>query len=398
MTFDSVQSDSTAARYWYSWHGAVSQPNYRVLEYFKRYGNPADPKVFDNCSTKAREYAYRAFGPAALVGVAAFLAKNTTLPQIGLIAAGLVALEVGRTALHLLGYFAQKKNYIHVRGDAADIHIPKPKIMSWNILGFPAGMNYTCGGCIPFRDRFPGIVKQIRSENPDIVILQECWMDSSFTEMVVKEFKKDYAHFFIHNGPSPLLGIESGLIVMTKSYVTGYTFTPFDTNTPSVIRGFATLTVPASNEGRPAFAVIGTHMEAGYAPKDTEKRKQQLAQIHAHAKSLHSVTTVILAGDLNMDAAQQKERDALGPVLDGIYAPQPNGLETFTNELNMIRYPDDKNPPREWDDQISVIRRSRAPERALTEFKVIPAYQSVNGKIDSKTALSDHNALVATFQ
>jgi hypothetical protein len=75
MTVNFNHSDSTAARSWYSWHGIVSQPTYRVIEYFTRYGNPADPNVFDNCSTKVREYACRAFGPAALIGAVAFLAK-----------------------------------------------------------------------------------------------------------------------------------------------------------------------------------------------------------------------------------------------------------------------------------------------------------------------------------
>ena len=393
MTVALEKSDARADS-WYRWHGIVSQPTYRVIEYFKRYGNPVDPTVLDNCSTKAREYAYRAFGPSALVGAVAFLAKHATLPQIGLIFAGLLALEVGRMALHILGCSAQKKNYIHVRGDADEIHSAEPKIMSWNILGFPAGMNYTCGGCIPFRKRFPEIVETIRNESPDIVILQECLMDASVSEAFIKEFTKDYAHFYIHNGPNKF-GLESGLLVMTKSFVSEYTFTPFATNDWTMSRGFATLTIPASDEGRPTFAVIGTHMEAGSAPEDAEKRKEQLAQIHAHAESL-TVTRVIIAGDLNMDTAKQEERDALSPVLDSIYAPE--GLETCTTELNKIRYPDDNSPPKEWIDQISVIRRSGAPVRVLPEFKVIPAYQRVNGRIDSKTALSDHNAAVATFK
>jgi len=389
MTVDLEKSDARAES-WYSWHGIVSQPTYRVIEYFKRYGNPADPNVLDNCSTIAREYAYRAFGPAALIGAVAYLAKHVTLPRIGLIFAGLLALEVGRMALHILGCSAQKKNYIHVRGEAAEIHSAEPKIMSWNILGFPAGMNYTCGGCIPFRKRFPEIVKTIRSENPDIVILQECLMDASVSETFIKEFKKDYAHFYIHNGPNKF-GLESGLLVMTKSFVFEYTFTPFQTNDWTMSRGFATLTIPASNEGRPAFAVIGTHMEAGSAPEDAEKRKEQLAQIQAHAKSLNHVTTVILAGDLNMNAAEP----VLGEVLDDYYV---HGLETCTTELNKIRYPDDKSPAKEWIDQVAVIKRSEAPERPLTDFKVIPAYHRVNGRIDSRTAISDHNPVVATFK
>ena len=212
MTVDLDKSDREAAS-WYRWHGVVSQPTYRVIEYFKRYGNPVDPAVLDNCSTKTREYAYRSFGGAALVGGAALLATYATLPQIGLLFGGLLALEVGRTALHVLGFSAQKRNYLHIRGNAQEIHIEKPKIMSWNILGFPAGMNYTCGGCIPFRNRLPEIVDTIRTENPDIVVLQECLMDSSVSEAFVEEFKNDYAHFYTHNGPNKL-GLESGLLVI----------------------------------------------------------------------------------------------------------------------------------------------------------------------------------------
>jgi exonuclease III len=268
--------------------------------------------------------------------------------------------------------------------------------MSWNILGFPAGMNYTCGGCIPFRNRFPEIVNTIRRESPDIVVLQECLMDASVSEAFIKEFKSDYAHFFIHNGPNKW-GTESGLLVMTKSYVSEYTFTLFENDDWTMSRGFATLIIPASNEGRPVFAVIGTHMEAGYGPEDARKRSEQLAQIHAHAKSLHSVRTVILAGDVNIDAGQDNERELLGQVLDGVYGP--NGLATCTNALNKIVYPKEKRPTEEeWVDQIAVIKRGDAPERALRDFRVIPVYHKVHGKIDSKNALSDHNALVATFQ
>jgi exonuclease III len=387
-----LEKSDARANSWYRWHGIVSQPSYRVIEYFKRYGNPVDPTVLDNYSTKAREYAYRAFGPAALVGAAIFLAKHATLPQIGLLFAGLLALEVGRTALHILGFSAQKKNYIHVRGDGAEIHSTEPKIMSWNILGFPAGMNYTCGGCIPFRNRFPEIVKTIRDEKPDIAILQECLMDASVSEAFIKEFKKEYAHFYIHNGPNKL-GLESGLLVMTKNYVSDYTFTRFKTNDWTLSRGFATLTIPAT-QGRPAFAVIGTHMEAGSAPEDAKKRKDQLDHIQADAKML-PCETVILAGDLNIDAGLKPEREFLENVLVSVNAPPQQA--TCTNELNKIRYPDAKSPPEEWIDQIAVIKRDKAPKRSLTEFKVIPVYKE-NGKINYRTARSDHNPVVATFK
>jgi endonuclease/exonuclease/phosphatase family metal-dependent hydrolase len=391
MSINFINSDPALSRNLFKAHGVISQPAYRVIEYFKRWGNPLTPNIFDNCCTKAREIAYRSFGPFALTGIVAFLINNTSLSQKGLIAAGVVAVEAGRMALHLLAFANQKKNYIHVRGEAPEIESSHPKIMTWNILGFPAGMNYTCGGCIPFRKRFSRIAQLIHSEKPEIVILQECLLDASIFEMIITRFKDQYAHFFIHNGPNKW-GTESGLLVMTKCAVADYTFTPFDNNKWTMKRGFATLTIKAQ-EGLPAFTVIGTHMEAGYSPENVEKRKEQLAQIHSHAKGLANVTTAILVGDLNIDAARDAERKDLDQVLDHVYA---QGQATCTNELNRLRYPENKFPAEEWVDQITIIKRDTISELALREFKVIPVYNNLEGKIDSVKALSDHNALVAT--
>ncbi|HEX2579870.1 MAG TPA: endonuclease/exonuclease/phosphatase family protein [Rhabdochlamydiaceae bacterium] len=389
MSIDLEKSDSTAAS-WYRWHGVFSQPTYRVIEYFKRYRNPVNPSVLDNCSTRVREYAYRAIGPLALIGAAAFLAKTVTLPQMGLISLGLLTLEAGRTALHLLGFAAQKKNHLYVKGNLQPIQSENPKIMSCNVLGFPAGLNYTCGGTRPFRHRFPQIIETIRAENPDILIVQECLMDASVTEAFVNTFKNEYAHFFTHNGPNKW-GLESGLLVMTKCPVTDYKFTPFNNNKWTFTRGFATLTIPAHKD-RPAFAVIGTHMEAGSSKEDFELRRQQLDQINTYAQGLSAYPTVVLAGDLNIDASLAKEKDLLEKVLSSVNAPPKP--PTCTNELSKIVYPNDKSPVEEWIDQISIIKKVGKPNLNITKLKIIPAYQ-FDGKTDSKKAFSDHNPIVA---
>ncbi|HEX4839570.1 MAG TPA: endonuclease/exonuclease/phosphatase family protein [Rhabdochlamydiaceae bacterium] len=394
MSVDPEKSDSAAAS-WYRWHGIVSQPNYRIIEYFKRYGNPVDPSVLDNCSTKVKEYIYRAFGPITLASAAAFLVNRATLPQMGLIGIGFLALEIGRTALHLLGFAAQKKNHLYVKGDLPPIHSENPKLMSFNVLGFPAGMNYTHGGGRPFRHRFPEIAKTIRAEKPDIVVLQECLMDASVTEAFVNAFKSEYAHFYTHNGPNTL-GLESGLLVMTKCHVIDYQFTPFDNNDWYFKRGFATLKIPASNKGRPAFAVIGTHMEAGSSSEDSKKRQDQLSQIRAHANTLSGYyPDVYIAGDLNIDAGQEAERKLLNDYLEGVNAPPKPA--TCTNELNQIVHPNEKRPTKEeWLDQIAQIRINKKPELVLSEVTVIPVYK-FDGKTDSRKALSDHNPIIATI-
>lgn len=370
-----TQSDSRVSRSFYYLHGIISQPTYRVVEYFKRFGNPTDPNVLDNGK---HEYAYRALGPLALTG-AALLISPTALVYIGL---SIAALEVGRLALHILGYVLQEKDYIHVRTGAPEDPSATPKIMTWNILGFPAGLNYNCGGCIPLRERLAEITATIKSENPDIVILQECIMDASVSEAFIHAFKDEYAHFFIHNGPSPL-GIESGLLVMSKSPIAEYSFTPFTTNT-WMKRGFVTLKIPAY-ENRPAFAVIGTHMEAGSDPDDVSNRTKQLAQIHAHAKTLHC--TAVLAGDLNIDA--KTDTTELDKVLCQVHTEL-----TCTNELNKIRHPN-SSPNEEAIDQIGIVKQDSTLLLKLEISKVVRAYHKKDGMIDSRNALSDHHALVA---
>lgn len=393
MSIDPEKSDSAAAS-WYRWHGIVSQPNYHIIEYFKRYRTPVNPSVLDNCSTKIKEYIYRAFGPITVASAAAFLLNRATLPQMGLIGIGLLAFEIGRTALHLLGFAAQKKNHLYVKGDLQPIHIENPKLMSFNVLGFPAGLNYTCGGGRPFRHRFPEIAAIIRTEKPDIVVLQECLMDASVTEAFVNAFKSEYAHFYTHNGPNKW-GLESGLLVMTKCHVTDYHFTPFDNNDWYFKRGFATLKIPASNKGRPAFAVIGTHMEAGYSPEDSRKRNEQLEQIKNHANTLSGYyPDVCIAGDLNIDAGQENEREFLNKHLTGVNAPPK--LATCTNELNKIVHPNEKRPAEEWVDQIARIKTNKNPELVLSEVTVIPVYK-FDGKTDSRRAPSDHNPIIATI-
>ena len=319
---DFAKSDDFVARSFYRWHGILAQPAFRVCEYFMRWGNPLTPNIFDNCTTKVREFAYRAFGPTVLVGLgaAAYLLK-TSLLQIGLFAAGsLGVFGIGMIALQQLGAHFQNKNYIHVRGEAKEVETLEPKILSWNIFGFPAGLNYTCGGCIPFRKRFPEIEKLIKDQSAEIVILQECLMDASVTEMFVDAFKDQYAHLFIHNGPASVLRgqLESGLLVMSKYPVEDYSFTPFNNTLGAIRRGFVTLKVKAQ-DGRPSFAVIGTHMASGYSVEDAKARKEQLAQIRDHANQLKDVAGVFLAGDLNIDAQRDPEKKELSDMLDPVH-------------------------------------------------------------------------------
>jgi len=395
---DFSRSDQTIARLFYKAEAYLEQPIFRVFEYCKRNGNPLTPNVLDHCASQTQELAYRSFGPAALIGAAAYLcAVPASIGTAAWIAAGAsLTWGIGPLALHLLAYASQSKNYIHIRTDVPEIICHNPKIMTWNILGLPAGLNYTCGGQRPFRQRFPGIAEVIHREQPDTVILQECMLDAKVTEMMIHEFKEEYAHFFIHNGPNTL-GIESGLFIMTKNSVYDYSFTLFEKGVSwQKMRGLSALKIKARPEDKlPAFAIIGAHLEPGSGPEDRDVRKAQLAQIHHYAKELTDVPFVIFAGDLNINAVEPEGRQ-LEQVFKGIHKDRE---PTCTNVFNKIRYPEDPSPDDEWIDQIALILRNEgdAAKNVIQSHKVIPVFNNKEGQPDSSVSLSDHNPLVATL-
>ncbi|MBS0649259.1 MAG: endonuclease/exonuclease/phosphatase family protein [Verrucomicrobia bacterium] len=396
---DFSTSDQTAASIFYRAEAYLQQPIFRVIEYITRRGNPTTSHVFDNYESKTVEIAYRSFGPAALVGAAAYLCISPHWIPRALVAVVGVVFTFGviPLAVHLLCYAFQKKNYIHLRTQVPEIPCNNPKIMTWNILGLPAGLNYTCGGQRPFRDRFPGIAEVIRRELPDTVIFQECMLDPLVTEMILQAFKDEYAHFFIHNGPNTF-GIESGLLIMTKSSVYDYSFTLFEEGVSwKKMRGLSTLKIKMHPEDKhPTFAIISTHLEAGNDPKDREVRAAQLQQIHRFAQEqLPDVDFVVLAGDVNIDANGPEGKD-LGRVLKGIHR---DGEPTCTNLFNKLVYPEDKCPDYEWLDQIALILRNDddAAKDVIQGLKVVPVFKNTEGNPDSSTSLSDHNPLIATL-
>ncbi len=395
---DFSTSDQPLSRLLYTAEAYLEQPIFRVFEYLKRRGNPNTSNILDNYSTKTQEFAYRSFGPAVLFSAVAYLyAAPAWIPTAALMSAGAVfTLGVGPLALHLLAYASQKKAYIHIRTDIPEISCNNPKVMTWNILGLPAGLNYTCGGQRPFRQRFPGIAEVVHREQPDTVIFQECMLDAKVTEMIINEFKSEYAHFFIHNGPNTF-GIESGLLIMTKNSVYDYSFTLFEKGVSwKKMRGLSVLKIKARPKDlHPAFAIIGSHLEPGSDQEDRDVRRSQLTQIHQFAKTLTDVEFAIFAGDLNINASEPEGKQ-LHQVLKEIHK---EGESTCTNVFNKMRYPEDKSPDDEWIDQIALILRNEADaaKNVIQALRVIPVFKNKDGRPDSSIALSDHNPLIATL-
>ncbi|HUD01972.1 MAG TPA: endonuclease/exonuclease/phosphatase family protein, partial [Rhabdochlamydiaceae bacterium] len=343
-----TDSNSVVARRLYQLHGYLSAPNYRMLQYIVHYRNPLKPGFADNCVSVIAEIAYRLIAPVVLAaGVGYFYVwKALNLRQIGKITGKALVLILTAEAIiflvHLAAYLAQRKKYIHVRGSKNAQEVSKESITlaSWNIAAFPSGLAYAR----PIWQRFDKIVEKIRNMDADIVVLQECLVDSRLPEAFIEQFKDQYAHFFIHIGPHAF-GPESGLLIMSKCAVSNFDF-EFFTNRSStqfnINRGFATLEAKAQRDGLP-FAVIGTHMDArmdmdqnGHQLDNSigsENRKKQLLQIQRKATQvLCKDQFVILAGDTNINMKDRKAR-------------QETGIESVLIHPFYVRREDDRIDP-----------------------------------------------------
>lgn len=422
-------SSSSLARGLYHLHGYLSGPNYGTLQYFIHYRNPWTPGCFDNCQTRIQEIIYRAMAPLLLIASTTSLYAMKDFYQVDKITYGFLALlfvwEAAIFLIHLAAYITQRGSYIHVRGSekAKEISQGEIKIASWNIAGFPSGITYVD----PIWKRFDRIVEEIKKTNADIVVLQECLIDGRLPEAFIQQFKDQYAHFFIHNGPH-IFGPESGLLVMSKCAVYDYNFEFFkdiSTSQFNINRGFVTLQVKAfPSDSKPAFAVIGTHMDCrmdvddkGYQKDENSigsaNRKKQLLQIQEKADQLKETPFVIFAGDsnINMKDEKAKKTTAIEAVLinpfqvtgkDG-QIDRKNGTCTDAFE---IMWKKESKKADEWHlDQIALVKRTSPDcsenkpsfkvEQVLRDRKIVPIYQD---ETTCNDALSDHQIIVATVQ
>jgi endonuclease/exonuclease/phosphatase family metal-dependent hydrolase len=339
---------------------AYGQLRYRLVM-------PLDPNKFDHYSTVAGELAYRSL----IVGVAslgAYLAYTMPLPV--LCALGFVG--AAHKVFRALGCYFQKNGYTHVKGQAAEKQVgTELKVMTWNILGIPGGMHYNHGGAIGWQGRIDRIVAKIKTEDPDVLVLQEIF-DTALGEELVKRLGADYAHFYTHIGPN-LWGSEGGVMVITKCAVDKFSYHSFSNNDWTMNRGFAILDLKG-------VRIIGTHFIAGNAQS---KRNAQMEQIKQTVRFQRIVPTVI-AGDLNT------ERDT---YWDGLLVHGYKEEEaTCTNLLTRQWNPAQEDVNEETIDYISLFEGSEA---YLEEGRLIRAFDATH---NTKTALSDHHGIALTVK
>ncbi len=351
---------------------------YGLLRY--RLVAPLDPQKFSNSDSKAAEIAKRALILVAAIASLSFFPLPLLLTAVGL--------GLGSKVFRAIGFALQKGGYTHIRGQAPEKRLEpgQAKIMTWNLCGIGGGMHFDHGGVNHWRSRIDSIVRKIKEEDPDVLLLQEIY-DTAFVEALVEKLSPDYAHFFAHLGAN-VWGSVGGGMVICKCAVSRFTNTSFNNNDWTLNRTFAVLDIKtAPEEQQPAARIIGTH----FIHNDNQKRLEQLAQVvNSVARETIAVPTV-LAGDLNMERDRPDQGGQLSRYL--IHAYQGDE-PTATNEL--VRQWEGKAQavPDETIDYISLFRDVAQQGVQMRDTHLVRAFDAT---YNTKKALSDHHGLATTL-
>ncbi len=351
---------------------------------------PLDPQKFENCSTRTQEVATR-----VLIGLGAALGGYLLCAAPALMLGSVVVLGAASRVFRAMGFALQKDGFTHVCGTAAEKSLDPQnqalKVMTWNICGIGGGLSLDHGGVIHWRSRLDAIVEKIKTEDPDVLVLQEIY-DTALAEALIKKFQTTYAHFFTHLGPN-YLGSVDGCMVLSKCAVHDFSHTSFTNNDWSLNRGFATLELKATPEAvQPCARIIGTHLIHGEEAVDKTKRMVQVAQIVSHlAKKVVALPTLLM-GDLNMERDQDEGTFLSAYLHHGYLGSDP----TCTNRLTAQWDLKSKTVLDETIDYISLFKRPAVDANVTLEnCHLVQAYDAT---LNTRTALSDHRGLSAIMK
>lgn len=343
---------------------------------FLRYRLVMPLDKFDTYSNTFCELAFR----ASIAGSAVLGAIYAPIPILG------TAFTLGTASkiFRALGFYLQKNGFTHLRGQAPEkVLSGEAKIMTWNVCGIGGDMSIDHGGVIDWRARGDKIVETIVNEDPDVLVLQEIY-DTALAANLIERLLPRYAHCFAHIGPN-LIGSVSGGLIFSKCAYNQTTSTSFDNNHWTLNRTFVTLDFKDNPESQsPAFRLVGTHL----IHDDNEKRKEQVEQI---VKTLGNALATLVVGDLNLERDLESEG---GAILDPYFTHAYTGDEpTATNELVKQWDPNKRGTPGSQIDYISLYKHG--PPLTFHDTHLVHAFDKT---YNTRTALSDHNAVVTTIR
>lgn len=350
---------------------------------------PLDPNKFDNATSKAKEIGIR-----VLIVLGAAISFCFAGTYIALTA---VVLGVGSKLIRSFGFVLQNEGFTHIRGSAPEgkLENGQASIMTWNLRGHGGGLHYT-HGVVHWRSRLDSIVENIQKESPDVIVLQEIY-DTALVEALVSRLGNQYAHFFTHLGKN-VFGNSSGCMVITRCAISDFVHTDFTNNEWDVTRGFETIEIKAHpDDASPCMRIIGTQLTPGKEEKT--KRVEQVSQIVNSLVKKTLPMPTLFVGSLGIDRDSEEEGKLLSQYL---YHSYRGKAPTQSAEL-VKQWARLYEGQEESSDYISFFRRTLSNgailpvvERdiRLRDCHLVKAFDE---SYDTKTALSDHHAIVTQF-
>lgn len=351
---------------------------------------PIDPNKFDNATSKAKEIGIRAL--IVIGAIAGLFFAGTYL----LLTA--VVLGAGSKLLRGAAFYFQKNGFTHIRGQAPEQTIAQGEatVMTWNLRGRGGGLHYA-EGVIHWRSRIDRITDSIKAENPDVIVLQEIY-DPALTEALFSRLESKYAHFYTHLG-ADLWGGKSGCMVITKCAVHSFTHTDFNQTDSQGKRGFETIEIKASpNDLLPCARIIGTQLSPG--KQAGEIRIEQVEEIVNQLAVEKEVMPTLFVGNMNIDRDSQDGGAYLSKYLYHSYRDhEPTHSDELANQWAPIY-----EGQEESSDFISFFKRNPTDDLRVFPVKergirLLDSHlvRAFDENYNTKTALSDHHAIVTTF-
>lgn len=226
--------------------------------------------------------------------------------------------------------------------------------ITWNVCALFGGLPIPFGGVAPVEERMQDIAQNILDTQADLVCLQE--VSPPAAQLLYRELKGEYRHFYTRIDPDPLLTLDSGLFVASKMPLTNPTVTPL-TRLGMLHRALFSFEI-----GEDTFGV--THLEAGLGEASFAIREQQLVEILKKSPRF-------LLGDMN----EKLSSGSLLPIYHNLNDP-----EMITATDRFIGTPIDFS--------IDYVL-----SKSVDKIKVVleKAYDDLG-----KWAISDHHILIAT--
>ena len=227
--------------------------------------------------------------------------------------------------LRFLTLSLQNQSFLHFIGEAEEKKWKGSSLslLSWNVCCVSGGYSITDGGVLPWRYRISQLVKEIRTQDADILSLFEIFDIQTAWELY-EELKTDYSHFYFNMG-THAIGLSSGLFIASKMEVADPEFVPFpkecfDGRGKHFKKGFFTFDLLGDNGS--AARIYATHLQHSEqpenpSPSERRAREQEMELIVAHMNHFQN-RTCVLTGDLNLDEQELEVAQWSQPFDQGV--------------------------------------------------------------------------------